>query len=104
MARAEGSEMKLFDPKHRREVSRGQRLVLVGTELSLSIFIGLAGGHWLDGRLQTRPWLTLVGLVLGTIAGFKGLYEVARREKKALRDPQPTRSDSEVPPPPPTSE
>ena len=53
MARADGPEMKLFDPKHRREMNRGQRMALVGTELSVSIFIGLFGGHWLDVRLAT---------------------------------------------------
>jgi ATP synthase protein I len=86
MARAEGPEMKLFDPKHRREMSRGQRLALVGTELSVSIFIGLFGGHWLDERLATRPWLTLVGLLLGLAAGFKSLFQVARREQARISD------------------
>ena len=84
MARAEGPEMKLFDPKHRREMSRGQRLALVGTELSVSIFLGLFGGHWLDERLATRPWLTLVGLLLGIAAGFNNLVRVARREQARL--------------------
>ncbi len=84
MARAEGPEMKLFDPKHRREMSRGQRLALVGTELSVSIFIGLFGGHWLDERFATRPWLTMVGLLLGLAAGFKSLFQVARREQTRI--------------------
>ena len=84
MARAEGPEMKLFDPKHRRAISQGQRLALVGTELSVSIFLGLFGGHWLDQRFATRPWLTLVGLLLGLAAGFKGLYRVARREQERI--------------------
>ncbi|MBX7193865.1 MAG: AtpZ/AtpI family protein [Sandaracinaceae bacterium] len=98
MARADGPEMKLFDPKHRREMSKGQRLALVGTELSVSIFLGLFGGHWLDERLATRPWLTLVGLLLGIAAGFKNLYEVARREQARMSRERAQR-DAEAAPP-----
>ncbi|MFN7701197.1 MAG: AtpZ/AtpI family protein [Deltaproteobacteria bacterium] len=84
MARATGPEMKLFDPTHRRAMSQGQRLALVGTELSVAIFLGLFGGHWLDKRLATQPWLTLVGLLLGLAAGFKNLYRVAKREQQRI--------------------
>lgn len=102
MARAEGPEMKLFDPKHRREMSRGQRLALVGTELSVSIFLGLFGGHWLDQRLATRPWLTLVGLLLGLAAGFKNLYGVAKREQERIaKSARPSDQPPTEPPEPP---
>jgi ATP synthase protein I len=97
MARAEGPEMKLFDPKHRRAMSQGQRLALVGTELSVSIFLGLFGGHWLDQRFATRPWLTLVGLLLGLAAGFKGLYRVARREQERITKKPETAGDADPP-------
>ena len=29
-----------------------------------------AVGYWLDGRLGTKPWLLVAGLVLGMIGGF----------------------------------
>ncbi|GAB4203818.1 MAG: hypothetical protein OHK0013_18250 [Sandaracinaceae bacterium] len=84
MARALGLDMKLFDPGHRRDFGKGQRLALVGTELTVSILIGLFGGHWLDGRLGSRPWLTLLGLLLGVAAGFNSLLRVARREQARI--------------------
>ncbi len=88
MARAFGLEMKLFDPEHRREYGRGQRLALVGTELAIATLIGLFGGHWLDDKLGTRPWLTILGLVFGIAAGFNSLIRVARREQARLSHPQ----------------
>lgn len=103
MARAFGLEMKLFDPKHRRDVSKGQRLALVGTELAVSILIGLLGGHWLDERLSTRPWLTLLGLLLGIAAGFKSLYRVAQREQARIsREAERERADKAPTDTPPT--
>jgi F0F1-type ATP synthase assembly protein I len=31
-------------------------------------------GRWLDGRLGTEPWLTLVGTFVGAGAGFWYMY------------------------------
>lgn len=46
-----------------------------GTALSLALFV--AGGVWLDRRLDTVPALTLVGLAIGLIAAGYQLYELA---------------------------
>ena len=51
------------------------RLSSVGLTLAISVAIGALGGWWLDGYLGTGPWLTVVGLVLGSAAGF---YELVR--------------------------
>jgi ATP synthase protein I len=40
----------------------------------LSTVIGLAIGIWLDRVFKTGPWLTLVFLVLGIVAGFRNFY------------------------------
>jgi len=39
--------------------------------LAVSFAIGFYGGQWLDRRLGTQPWLTLIGLGLGVTAGFR---------------------------------
>ncbi len=57
--------------------------------LSLLIFLPALGGiiallvgMWLDRRLGTQPWLMLLFLVLGLVAGFRRvLRAVARAEK-----------------------
>jgi ATP synthase protein I len=45
-----------------------------GLSMVLAIFIGLAIGVFLDGKLNTRPWLTLIFLGLGIIAGFRNIF------------------------------
>jgi ATP synthase protein I len=45
----------------------------LGLSVSLSIFIGLAIGVYLDRRFDTSPWLTLVFLGLGIAAGYRNI-------------------------------
>jgi ATP synthase protein I len=51
----------------------------VGIEFALSTVIGMLGGRWLDEKLHSDPWLMLVGLLLGVVAGFRSLIRTARR-------------------------
>lgn len=54
----------------------------IGFQLSLSIVIGLALGVWLDGKFDTRPWLTLVFMGLGIAAGFRNIGLAIKRSSK----------------------
>ena len=54
----------------------------LGLSVSLSIFIGLAVGVYLDGRFETSPWCTLGFLILGIIAGFRNIAIVIRKTRK----------------------
>jgi F0F1-type ATP synthase assembly protein I len=45
--------------------------------------IGLFAGRWADQRWHTEPWLTLIGVLIGVVAGFRELY---RLSKKALKE------------------
>ena len=54
----------------------------LGLSVSLSIFIGLAVGIYLDRRFETSPWCTLIFLVIGIIAGFRNIAMVIRRTRK----------------------
>ncbi len=53
----------------------------IGFQVSLSIVIGLAAGVWLDGRFDTRPWLTLVFMGLGIAAGFRNIGLAIKRSR-----------------------
>jgi ATP synthase protein I len=54
----------------------------LGLSIALAIFIGLAGGIYLDRRFGTTPWCTLIFLVLGIIAGFRNIAIVIRKTRK----------------------
>jgi ATP synthase protein I len=50
--------------------------------IALSIVIGLAIGYWLDTKFNTSPWLTLIFLGLGVIAGFRNIYLAVQRSRR----------------------
>ena len=47
-----------------------------------SVLIGTLGGHGLDRLLNTRPWLMIVGFILGSAAGFRSLFRLLNQENK----------------------
>ena len=51
----------------------------IGIQLVVSTFIGLAAGYYLDRWLGTKPWLLLLFLILGIAAGFKNVYQEAKK-------------------------
>jgi ATP synthase protein I len=55
----------------------------LGISVSLAIFIGLGFGVWLDRKFDTSPWLTLIFLVFGIIAGFRNIALVIKRVRKS---------------------
>jgi ATP synthase protein I len=79
-----------LSPRGGRLLTAAARLASVGIELALSIVIGLLGGRWLDGKLGTGPWLMILGLILGSTAGFRSLIRTARKAtREAQSEPKP---------------
>ena len=59
------------------------RYSTVGLDLALSVLVGLFGGQWLDRKLGTGHWLTVVGLAFGIAAGARFVWralQAANRE------------------------
>ena len=50
------------------------RLVGVGWYIGVCIAGGVLIGRWLDGKLNTSPILIIVGLIVGSLAAFLGVY------------------------------
>ncbi|MFP3903479.1 MAG: AtpZ/AtpI family protein [Armatimonadota bacterium] len=58
------------------QTGRNMALSSVGVTLAVSVGLGVYVGNWLDHRWGTAPWLTVVGLLLGSTAGFIELWRV----------------------------
>ena len=62
----------------KEDTRQALKLVGLASTLGLSIviatFIGLALGIWLDRVFDTSPWLTVILLIVGIIAGFRNFY------------------------------
>ena len=52
------------------------RLAGLGWYVALCIVIGVVAGLWLDRTVGTIPIFTLLGVVLGSIVAFWGLYKM----------------------------
>lgn len=55
----------------------------IGIHMVASIFIGLGIGYYLDHKVfddKTTPWLTMIFLAFGIVAGFKNLYQMSKRK------------------------
>jgi ATP synthase protein I len=55
------------------------RASLLGIHLVITTFVGLAVGYYLDKWLGTSPWLTMIFLLLGIVAGFKNMFQEVRK-------------------------
>jgi len=45
----------------------------IGFQVALSIFIGFGLGHYLDGKWDTEPWLTIIFFILGVAAAGRNI-------------------------------
>jgi ATP synthase protein I len=54
----------------------------LGLTIVIATFIGLALGLWLDRVFNTSPWLTVIFLIVGIIAGFRNFYLFMSRRAK----------------------
>jgi len=54
----------------------------LGISIALAIFIGLGIGVWLDRKFETSPWLTLIFLIFGIIAGFRNIALAIKRARQ----------------------
>jgi F0F1-type ATP synthase assembly protein I len=66
----------------------------VGLEFALSILVGLLGGQWLDKKLGTGGWLTLIGAAFGLAAGCRSVWRTFKRAQRDLKKQQ--RADEEA--------
>jgi ATP synthase protein I len=47
---------------------------VAGFQFTAAVVAGVFGGMWLDQKLGTSPWLTIVCIFAGAALGFYSLY------------------------------
>ena len=57
-------------------------LLQVGMVLVAGIGLGYLGGDRLDRTWGTSPWMTVGGVILGSLVGFVGLFRTVSRNTK----------------------
>jgi len=58
----------------------------LGLEMGLSVAVGAIIGYYLDKWLHTDPWLLIVFLIFGVIAGFRSLYRALKRLERENKE------------------
>ena len=61
----------------------------VGLELGLAVGIGMLAGYYLDKYLGTTPWMLLLWMLLGLVAGFRGVFRAIKRADIAAAEETP---------------
>ncbi len=66
----------------------------LGISMVAATLIGLTIGYYLDRWLGTNPWMTLIFLGLGIVAGFRNVYILTDRELKRQQAESSSEGDS----------
>ncbi|MGE4468713.1 MAG: AtpZ/AtpI family protein [Desulfovibrio sp.] len=69
--------------RHREIIDQLSTAGTIGLHLVCSTFVGMAFGWYLDKWLGTKPWLLLVMLIFGIIAGFRNVIHEMQRIQQA---------------------
>ncbi len=66
--------------------SGGYRASAIGMALVFSILIGFFLGYLLDGYFGTGYLFTIIGLIMGIIAGFRNVYVMGKEFQDKNQD------------------
>jgi ATP synthase protein I len=65
--------------KERQFIVRSLSMVSqLGFTMAVCVCIGVFAGRYLDRLLGTAPWLLVVGSLIGSVAAFKSLWDLAK--------------------------
>ena len=56
---------------------------IVGIQFPVAIALGYFFGRWLDGLLNTKPWMTMTFALFGITAGFVNLFRITAQAARA---------------------
>ena len=70
---------KIKDKKYWESIGTAS---VMGLHVVSGTVVGLAMGYYLDKWLGTKPWLLLIFLVLGIVAGFRNMFQELKKITK----------------------
>ncbi len=62
----------------RKTTAAAYRWVNQVTSVGIELAVPIAGGWWLDAKYGLAPWLTVCGVLLGSMLGLLGLVKLIR--------------------------
>jgi len=65
--------------RKKKIIKQGAQLIVLGFELAAPVVVGLFAGYFLDRRLNTQPWLMMLGVMAGFLYGLKTLFSMLKR-------------------------
>ncbi len=65
--------------RKKKIIKQGAQLIVLGFELAAPVVVGLFAGYYLDRRLNTQPWLMMLGVMAGFLYGLKTLFSMLKR-------------------------
>jgi ATP synthase protein I len=57
----------------------------LGLEIFFAVVLGVMSGSWLDGKLGTGPWLSILLTLCGLVAAGRAMVRVTREYKAELK-------------------
>lgn len=78
--------LKIFKIADKSYISALSNAGTIGLHLVSGIAVGTVIGYFLDDWLDTSPWLTMLFMVFGIIAGYKNVYVDTKRLLSAQKE------------------
>lgn len=62
----------------------------LGASIVFAIFIGAFIGYWLDGKLGTFPYMSIIWFFLGLAAAARNIIIEVRKQQRREKDSEPS--------------
>ena len=78
---SEAGDERPSGSQNRKEtpVGKATMAIMIPTTLAASVLVGAFAGNWLDDRFGTGPWLMLLFVVMGSVAGIRQTIQILKR-------------------------
>lgn len=90
---------KLFNITDPAYLSGLSKAGSIGLHLVSGIVVGTGAGYFLDKWLGTQPWLLLLFMFFGIVAGFKNVYTDTKRLIASEKEAEPDKEKPDAPKP-----